>query len=291
MRIPAVFLAMTLVVVSVSAQEPAMTNQDVMEMAKARVNDHIVIASIKAAAVKSFDTSPAGLAQLKQAKVSDSVIAFMQAPSAIPPQSSGKGSVESSAVQPPQSFPWRLLIVQCSGAFIGAICAFGFALWLTHRQRRDAATAAKIDEFSSAEMLRSRFVTAQIARQVEQGEIHLRDVALSAVQGCPPGFVGKTIGDLTEHQHMSHLIGWIRRLSVQLEHRWVSRTIIAKALGGSLQWSMPFLLNLSAEAESVMKEFPNDLPPTVRASWVYAVRYLDAQLKKAEFHKRPPGKA
>lgn len=262
-----------------------MTNQDVMEMTKARVNDHIVIASIKAAAVKSFDTSPAGLAQLKQAKVSDSVIALMQAPSG------NKGSVESSAVQPPQPFPWRLLIIQCSGAFIGAICAFGFALWLTHRQRRDAATAAKIDEFSSPEMLRSRFVTAQIARQVEQGEISLRDVALSAVQGCPPGFVGKTIGDLTEHQHMSHLIGWIRRLSVQLEHRWVSRTIIAKALGGSLQWSIPFLLSLSAEAESVMKEFPTDMPPTVRASWVYAVRYLDAQLKKAQFDKRPPGKA
>jgi hypothetical protein len=291
MRIHAVFLATILVVVSVSGQELAMTNQDVMEMAKARVNDHIVIASIKAAAVKSFDTSPAGLAQLKQAKVSDSVIASMQTASAIAPQSGGKGSVESSAVQAPQSFPWRLLIIQCSGAFIGAICAFGFALWLTHRQRRDAATAAKIDEFSSSEMLRSRFVTAQIARQVEQGEISLRDVALSAVQGCPPGFVGKTIGDLTEHQHMSHLIGWIRRLSVQLEHRWVSRPIIAKALGGSLQWSIPFLLSLSAEAESVMKEFPTDTPPTVRASWVYAVRYLDAQLKKAQFHKRPPGKA
>src|SRR5687768_8804000 len=100
MRIHAVFLATTLAVVSVSAQEPAMTNQDVMEMAKARVNDHIVIASIKAASVRSFDTSPAGLAQLKQAKVSDSVIALMQTPSAIAPQSGGKGSVESSAVQP-----------------------------------------------------------------------------------------------------------------------------------------------------------------------------------------------
>jgi hypothetical protein len=145
-----------------------------------------------------------------------------------------------------------------------------------------------IEEFSSPEMLTSRFVTANLARQVENGEISIRDIALSAVQGCPQGFVGKTIGELTEHQHMSYLIGWIRRLAVQLQHRWVNRRIIATALGGSLQWSMPFLLELSKAAEAVMKEFPSARPPIVRASWISAVRYLDAQLERAKFHEVLP---
>jgi hypothetical protein len=188
-----------------------------------------------------------------------------------------------------EKFPVNDLIVQTFGAFIGAGLAFGFALWLAMHQRRSDRTAAMVDEFSSREMVQSRFVTANVDTQVRDGKLTLRDVALSMVRDCPVGLIGTTIDGLTEHQHITQVVGWMRRLAVHLQQRWVDRRVIAATLGGSLQWTLPLLLQLAAEAELIMKEFPSDRPPELRASWIYAVRNLDAELKKTKPHHRVPG--
>jgi hypothetical protein len=270
-----------------AAAEVPMTNADVEKLVRSGVADTIIIAAIKGAPMKRFDTSPKAIAQLKVMKVSDAVIAAMS-PSAVDTPRRPAGEAPAHEKSEPSSIPWVEVTTQGLAAFIGAIFAFGFALWIAHQQREDSSTAAMINEFSSREMLVSRFVTARIAKQVAAGEVTLRDVALSSVQDCPIGFEGRTIDTLTEHQHMSYVVGWIRRLAVQLQHRWVNRKVIAIALGGSLQWSLPFLLRLADEAERVMKVYPSETPPAVRASWIYSVRYVDAQLKRVKFYKRLP---
>lgn len=281
-------MALYFVVARGAAAEVVMTNADVEKLVKSGVADTIVIAAIKAAPIKRFDTSPKAIAQLKAMTVSDAVIAAMLPPALGTPRRTAGEAPAHEKSKPPASIPWLEVTTQALAAFIGAIFAFGFALWIAHQQREDSSTAAMINEFSSKEMLVSRFVTVGIARQVAAGEVTLRAVALSSVQDCPVGFEGSTIDTLTEHQHMSYIIGWIRRLAVQLQHRWVNRKVIAIALGGSLQWSLPFLLRLAGEAERVMKEYPSENPPGVRASWIYSVRYVDAQLKRVKFYKRLP---
>jgi hypothetical protein len=186
-------------------------------------------------------------------------------------------------------FPWDSLAIQIAGAFVGATFAFGFAIWLTRRDRRAERTASMIQEFSSREMLESRFVTTSIAYQVAEGTISLRDVALTSVQDCPVGFEGLMVNGLTEHQHMSHLMGWIRRLAVHMSHHWVDRRVIASSLGGSLHWSLPFFLDLAKEAEAVVRDYPAPNPIEIRASWVFAVRSVERQLLRADPHRNVPG--
>jgi hypothetical protein len=188
------------------------------------------------------------------------------------------------------SVSWTAFAAQSAAAFIGAAFAFAFALLLARRARVSERTAAMIQEFSSREMLQSRFVTTNIAYQVRDGSVTLRNVALSSVQDCPVGFEGARVGDLTEHQHMSHLIGWIRRLVVHLSYGWVNRRIVAATLGGSLQWTLPFLLELADEAESVVADFPSARPIELRASWVFAVRNLDERLRRERLHRHVPGR-
>ncbi len=186
-------------------------------------------------------------------------------------------------------FQWSDVLTGATSAFLGAMFAFGFAIWLARRDRVAQWTSALITEFSSRGMLESRFVTADISTKVREGTLSLRHVALTTVQDCPVGFIGRTINGLTEHQHMSQLIGWIRILAVHLRHRWVDRRIMAATIGGSLQWTLPFLLELADEADRVMEDYPSPKPPQLRASWVYAVRNVDAQLRRARPHERTPG--
>jgi hypothetical protein len=62
----------------------AMTNQDVIRLVKAKVTDEIIIAKIKQSKTK-FDTSVGGLVALKQAGVSDNLIAVMMSEPATTP--------------------------------------------------------------------------------------------------------------------------------------------------------------------------------------------------------------
>lgn len=186
-------------------------------------------------------------------------------------------------IEQASSSGWSDFLAQAVAAFIGASFAFGFALWLTRRQRVAASTAEMIGQFSSREMITSRYVTADIAARVEREEIDIKEIAKSSLQDCPKGFVGETIDGLTEHQHMSNLIGWLRRLAVQLRYKWVSRNTIALTLGGSLQWSLPFLLRVAAATEELAREYTSERPLSARAAWVYALRYVDSELKRAKY--------
>ncbi|MCP4304547.1 MAG: hypothetical protein GY788_06665 [bacterium] len=185
-------------------------------------------------------------------------------------------------------FPWADLVVQTVGGFLGAIFAFMFAIWLMRRQRVSDWTSAMIAEFSAHDMLMSRFVTSDITQQIEQGSITLRDVALTTVQGCPVGFVGRDIEGLTEHQHMSNMIGWYRRLATQLENGWVDRHVVATTLGGSFGWTLPFLLEVGEEAKTVIAEHASDRPDHLRASWTRAIESVDSAMKKARHDKASP---
>jgi hypothetical protein len=199
------------------------------------------------------------------------------------------GIVAVSKAAHKSAFPWDDLLVQITGAFVGAAFAFGFALWLARRDRRSDRTAVMILEYSSREMLQSRFVTTNIAYQIEAGSLTLREVALTSVQDCPVGFEGNVIDGLTEHQHMSHLIGWLRRLAVHMSNHWVDRKVMAATLGGSLQWTLPFFLQLAEEAERIVSDYPSVKPIELRASWVFAIRSVDRQIREARPHRRVPG--
>lgn len=195
----------------------------------------------------------------------------------------------ASAVHHSVSIPWADILGGFAAAFIGAASAFGFALWLARRDRRTQATLAMINEFSSHEILVSRFVTVAIADQVRSGVISLKFVASSSVQGCPSGFVGNMVEGLTEHQHMSQLIGWYRRLAVHLKNRWVNRKIIAATLGGTFGWTLPFLLDLGVAAEQLMVEHPSNRENHLRASWIYAMRYVDEEMSREQLRSMLPG--
>ncbi len=110
--------------------------------------------------------------------------------------------------------PWLTFGSQFLLAFLGAGFAFIFAIWLANQQRVSATTEALINEFSSRDMLKSRFVTVGISDQVKEGTIDLRDIAKSSLQDCPKKFVGVEIDGFTEHQHMSHVIGFYRKLAL-----------------------------------------------------------------------------
>lgn len=81
-KVSAAFLALTLVCVLAawSQQQPqsntALTNQDVITMAKAGLPAEVVVAKIKSSSTK-FDTSPSALTELKKDGVPDSVILVM----------------------------------------------------------------------------------------------------------------------------------------------------------------------------------------------------------------------
>src|SRR5260370_27920015 len=88
--------------VSNPLQDPAqtqaaapLTNHDVLEMLKAGLSPEIVIAKIKSSATK-FDTSPAGLQELKAANVPDSVMLAMLQPQA----ASGSDNATPSETKP-----------------------------------------------------------------------------------------------------------------------------------------------------------------------------------------------
>ena len=61
-----------------------MTNQDVVKLVKAKVSEDLIIAKIRQSKTK-FDTSVDGLVALKEAGVSDNLIAVMMNPAAPPP--------------------------------------------------------------------------------------------------------------------------------------------------------------------------------------------------------------
>lgn len=180
------------------------------------------------------------------------------------------------------------LVTGTVGAFLGAGFAFAFAIWLARRDRRNQTSLAMIDEFSGREMLQSRFVTSSLRERVQAGTLTLRELTMASVQGCPPGYTGPVAEGLTEHQHVSQLIGWYRRLAVQLKHNWVERKVIAATLGGSFGWSLPLLLEMADEAEALMVEFPSSRADHQRASWIYAVRYVDNQLNSGKVARHIP---
>lgn len=177
-----------------------------------------------------------------------------------------------------------LAIVQQFGlAFAGALLAFLFALWLAKRQRVTASTEALINEFSSREMLKSRFATVGIADKVSSGAISLEAVASSSLQGTPKDFVGDEIDGLSEHQHMSHVIGFYRRLALSLRHGWVNQKHIERSIGGSLHWTLPFLMELSDEVETLAEKTPTGRPLSERAAWVFSVRYVASKIDGRKF--------
>ncbi len=91
-----------------AAVKPAgMTNDDVIAIVGAGLNDQVVIAKIKAASSTAFDTSVAGLQSLKAANVSANVIAFMidptAAPAAVPAPAVAAAPVQPSNPDDPMS--------------------------------------------------------------------------------------------------------------------------------------------------------------------------------------------
>lgn len=167
------------------------------------------------------------------------------------------------------------IATQIVGAFVGAICAFVFAIWLARRNRRNETSLAMIVEFSSSDMLKTRYIVHNIRSRINGGGLSLREVTLSSVQGCPTGFQGDVVHGLTEHQHISNITGWYRRLSIMLQKRAVDHKLIVATLGGSFGWSLPLLVDMANEAESLMAEFPSERPLHLRASWIYAIRHVD----------------
>ena len=188
-----------------------------------------------------------------------------------------------AAIQPSDLNPWFDITKQFLISFVGAGLAFGFALWLASRQRKAATTEALINEFSSREMLKSRFTTVGVADKVTSGTLSLADVAMSSLQGVPKPFAGEVVDGLTEHQHVSHVIGYYRRLALALRYKWINRTQLTHTIGGSFGWTLPFLLELADEVERVANENPTGSPLSERAAWVYAVRYVDSKVKPIEF--------
>lgn len=181
-------------------------------------------------------------------------------------------------LQKPEVNQWLVFGSQFLLAFLGAGFAFVFAIWLAKQQRVSATTEALINEFSSRDMLKSRFVTVGISDQVKDGSLDLKEIAKSSLQDCPKGFIGVESDGFTEHQHMSHVIGFYRKLALSFRYKWVLRNHIKQSIGGSLQWTLPFLLLLADEVEKISKEFPSERSISERASWIFAVRYINNQL-------------
>lgn len=73
-----------------AAAQNVLTNADVIKMAGAGLSDTVVINSIESH-IPAFDLSPEGLVELKKGKVSDAVVAAMQARMAKTSDSAAKG--------------------------------------------------------------------------------------------------------------------------------------------------------------------------------------------------------
>ena len=83
-----------------------MNNQDVIKLVKAKIAEDLIIAKIKQSKTK-FDVSVDGLVALKEAGVSDNVIAAMMNPaaSAAPPPSAPASAAAAPAPAPKPAFP------------------------------------------------------------------------------------------------------------------------------------------------------------------------------------------
>ena len=83
-----------------------MNNQDVIKLVKARISEDVIIAKIKQSKTR-FDVSVDGLVTLKEAGVSDNVIAAMMNPaaSAAPPPSAPASAAAAPAPAPKPAFP------------------------------------------------------------------------------------------------------------------------------------------------------------------------------------------
>jgi len=82
-----------------------LTNQDVIRLVKAKVSDDLIISKIKQSKTK-FDTSVDALVALKQAGVSDNLIAvMMNPPAASPPAASTPAASTPAASTPPPARP------------------------------------------------------------------------------------------------------------------------------------------------------------------------------------------
>jgi hypothetical protein len=83
----------------------AMTNQDVIRLVKAKVADDLIVSKIKQSKTK-FDTSVDALVALKQAGVSDNLIAvMMNPPAASTPAASAPAAANPAAATPPPARP------------------------------------------------------------------------------------------------------------------------------------------------------------------------------------------
>jgi hypothetical protein len=84
-----------------AASAPApMTNQDVIRLVKAKVSDELIISKIKQSKTK-FDTSVDALVALKQAGVSDNLIAVMMNPAQTSPPAAAPPPSRPAAAAPP----------------------------------------------------------------------------------------------------------------------------------------------------------------------------------------------
>ena len=83
-----------------------MNNQDVIKLVKAKISEDVIIAKIKQSKTR-FDVSVDGLVALKEAGVSDNVIAVMMDPaaSAAPPPSAPASAASAPAPAPKPAFP------------------------------------------------------------------------------------------------------------------------------------------------------------------------------------------
>jgi hypothetical protein len=84
----------------VAAAPAAFSNDDVIALASAGMSDDIILAKIKSAPTKSFDTSVAGLKALKAGGVSAPVIRYMIDPSAPAAAAPAAAPVAASAAAP-----------------------------------------------------------------------------------------------------------------------------------------------------------------------------------------------
>jgi hypothetical protein len=94
---------------SAPAKPPApapMTNQDVIKLVKAKISEDLIIAKIKQSKTR-FDVSVDGLVALKEAGVSDNVIAVMMDPTApaAPPPAAPPSAAAAPAPPPKPAFP------------------------------------------------------------------------------------------------------------------------------------------------------------------------------------------
>jgi hypothetical protein len=89
----------------VAATAP-MTNQDVVKLVKAKVSDDLIIAKIKQSKTK-FDVSVDALVALKEAGVSDNLIAVMMNPAApaAPPPAAPASAAAAPSPAPKAAFP------------------------------------------------------------------------------------------------------------------------------------------------------------------------------------------